>query len=267
MDKFDLVLQGPIYDCTAEYISNYCELEFIENIIVSTWRYESSKITNSFGPKVKLIFSEDVEHPGIGNVNRQLKSSLEGVKMASNTNVIKIRTDQFWFQESMYLMYEFYNKYKNTDIRRIDDAQKPYNKIFVSGYIPIWNFGCSDHIYWGHKSDMIDLFDIPCNLNTNTSYLRQIRAECYIALNYFAKFDIRIKNMLDNLHIYCYDSAPKWKEANEIWIELSSRIMKPFATKDLHMKWPKYNLMEDYHWDFVQKELLQWGHEKDPHYN
>ncbi len=269
MRKFDLVLQGPMYDYSGDVIKHYGQFEFIDNIIVSTWQADSLYGFTNFHPKAKWLFNEDVPYPGIGNINRQLKSSLEGVKRAKNDYVIKMRTDQFWYPESMYAMYEFFEQYKDADLKRLDDDKKPYNKIFIEGHLQAWNFASNDHMFWGHKSDLIDLFDIPPYMAEYIGqwgdYTKHLRAECYISLNYYAKFDERVKHMLENMAEYCYDGAPKWVEANNVWYELSSRVLKPFRMKDLHFKWPKNN-MEDYHWDFVHKEYLQWGHEHDPHY-
>jgi hypothetical protein len=268
MQKIDIVLQGPLYDYTPHLINHYGQFDFVENIIVSTWEGQSFDGFGTKHPKAKWVFSKDVDFPGIGNVNRQLKSSLQGVKAATNDYVVKARTDQFWYPETIISMYHFFNEYKEPDLKRKDDITKPYNKIFVSGHIQVWNFGTSDHIYWGSKSDLIDLFDIPPYLATyaNGDYSKHMRAECYIALNYYAKFDERVQKMLENMDLYCYDNAPKWKEANDVWYELSSKVMKPFKISDLHMMWPKHNFLHDYHWDHVQNNLQQWGHEKDPHY-
>ena len=269
MRKFDLVLQGPMYDYSGDVIKHYGQFDFIENIIVSTWEADSIYGFTKYDPKAKYLFNKDVPYPGIGNINRQLKSSLEGVKRASNDYVIKMRTDQLWYPESMYAMYEFFEEYKDTDLKRLDDDKKPYNKIFIEGHLQAWNFASNDHMFWGHKSDLIDLFDIPPYMAQYIGkwgdYTKHLRAECYISLNYYAKFDARVKHMLENMTEYCYDGAPKWTEANNVWYELSSRVLKPFKMKDLHFRWPKNN-MEDYHWDYVHKEYLQWGHEHDPHY-
>ena len=271
MRKFDLILQGPMYDYTGDVIKHYAQLDFIENIIVSTWENDKIYCFTSYHPKAKYIFNKDVVVPGICNVNRQLKSSLEGIKKAKNDYVIKARTDQFWELDTMNSMYEFFEKYKETDIYRLDDKTKPFNKIFVEGHVQIWNFGVNDRLFWGHKSDLIDLFDIQPYLAEYIGkwgdYTKHLRPEQYIALQYYAKFDKRIQNMLFNMESYCYDNAPKWEEANNVWYELSSKVFKPFNTRDLHMRWPKKNFMTDYHWDYVEKTHKQWGHEKDPHYD
>ena len=91
-----------------------------------------------------------------------------------------------------------------TDIKFLDNSG-PSGFIFVYGMTKRFPFHPRDHIFWGHTSDLLILFDIPYNnkmpdkvlsnnLPQNPDYelINYVRAESYIGMHYYAKFNEEI---------------------------------------------------------------------------
>jgi hypothetical protein len=146
----------------------------------------------------------------------------------------------------MQLMYDFYqnNKYQELFFY---DGTKPNNRICVAGMFPTFPFHPRDHIFWGNTRDLIDVFNIPYDLDSLSSdYTKYLRAETYICMWYYAKFDEEIMKYIQEPRKYLVDGAPNIAEALEKSNYLGAKIFKPFPKID--MTWPKYG-MEKYHYD------------------
>ena len=102
--KIDLVLQGPLHDYTPQIVDEYFKLPFVNNIIISCW---NTCANYTFNKNTIIIRNEDVEYPGVGNRNRQIKSTLNGIKHVTTDFTIKLRTDQFISYDSMIDIYKF----------------------------------------------------------------------------------------------------------------------------------------------------------------
>ena len=157
----DLVLQGDCNDYTLDVAEHYLQLEFVNNVIISCW--ENSNI-ESDNPRIIIIKNIDVDNPGLKNRNRQIKSSLEGLKKVKTEFSAKFRGDQKVSLDSMYKMYNFYNINKKREMTYHDDESKPINKICVLGIFPNFPFHPADEIFWGNTHDLIELYSCEyCN--------------------------------------------------------------------------------------------------------
>lgn len=252
MDKIDLVLQGSFNHYSYEIAKHYLNLSFVNNIIISCW--ENDNISNCDNDKIIFIQSEDINPPGIGNRNRQIKSSLAGIKSVSTEFCAKLRSDQKISLDSMYLMFNFYKKHKEREITFYDNYLKPNNRICVAGIFRPFPFHPRDHIFWGNTKDLIDVFDIPYdnNIDTNPNYSLYTRAEAYIASWYYAKFDNDIYNYINNPQKYLVDDCPNIKEALLKSEFLGAKVFKPFPR--INFEWPKHGLHK-YHYDYTEKIL------------
>lgn len=233
----DIVLQGPVNGYTWEIVNDYLGLEFVDGIVISTW--EGQEIP-SLPDRVVVALSEDVENPGTGNVNRQMVSSLNGMKRVESEFSVKLRSDQRISLGSFRMMKSFYDEWKESEFSGAK------NRICVASNFRRFPFHPCDHLYWGNTQDLIDVFSAPHNPTQPTSnpdYSVCIRPETYIASNYCARLDDRVKTFVESPQEYLSDGAPKRKEAMAVSDEITEKIFKPFPR--LHFLWPKH-----YHGDY-----------------
>lgn len=235
-ESIDLVIQGGASAYTQEICRHYSKLKWVNNIIISCWRDD---------PEVKLINvlhsiyrSLPLSNNGIGNRNAQIVTSHRGLCGVVTDFAAKLRSDQKISLDSMNLMYE--RMFENQD------------KISVMGMYRPFPFHPRDHSFWGRTSELVNLFDIPADNtkhhipNPHDSwpnpgfYAANTRAECYIASNYLAKKDKRVKRMVEWPKEYLYDFAPRWEEAKELSNELMPKYFTPFPR--IEMEWPKHGL-------------------------
>lgn len=260
--KIDLILQGPVYPYTKGIIESYLDHPLTENVILSCWTTcKDPGISNS---RLKIIRCEDPEHPGIGNINRQLVTSLAGIEYSQNEYCAKMRTDQLIRPESLTMMHSFFNKFKEEKIP-YTSAKGPLAPIFVIGMYTRFAFHPRDHVFWGMKQDLLDLFRIPkCSFpdkvpgfvkHSENYWRRVIRPESYIGMHYYSNFDSRIKTFIQDPGSYIVDEGSKHQEAMEVYNELRDKVFKVFPK--ISMAWPKYNLQE-YHYHVGQSLSEYW---------
>ena len=165
-DDTAIVIQGPIEytnNFTAETLKLYRSIYPNAPIILSTW---TDGATNSFRRVCKensvvLLESEPPKFPKPGNMNLQLKSSLEGVRyVKENTSakfVLKTRTDQ----RINYL--NFLVHFKNLLKTFPPKGDKLRERIIFLGSALTKNFPFHPHDFlsFGHVEDIFKLYDIP----------------------------------------------------------------------------------------------------------
>ena len=254
----DIVIQGPVYNYTLEFAEHYLQLEFVNNVIISCWKSDNIETNN---PRIIVVKSDDVDNPGDVNRNRQIKSSLEGLKHVKTEFSARFRSDQKISLESMKMMYTFYEKNKERELTFYDDTSKPKNKICVAGIFRPYPFHPRDHMFWGNTEDLLDVFNIPYS-NTqpgDCNYNKITRAEAYIASHYYAKFDPIINTFINNDKIYLVDNAPKIAEAFDISNKIITKVFQPFPK--IEFEWPRQNLKQ-YYYDYTEKYYGEyWGHQ------
>lgn len=157
--KIDIVLQGPYNDYVDEVALYYLSLSFVNNIIISHHTTDTKE--RLIHDQIKYITTDKIKPIGSGNENLQIVSSLAGIKAATTTFVVKMRNDQKYTLDSMKTMYDFYNQNSNKEVSFLADSSKPYNRICVAGNFSHLPFHPRDHIFWGNKNDLIDLFSLP----------------------------------------------------------------------------------------------------------
>ncbi len=257
MEKIDIVLQGAYSDYVLETAQHYKKLEFVNNIIISCW--EDSEFPTE-DPSIKVVCSVVPEDVGTENRNLQIISSLNGIKNCSSEFVVKMRNDQRYTLEAMEVMYNFYIDNRNREITWWNYDSKPYYKIAVAGIFPGLLFHPRDHIFWGHKQDLLDLFNIPLDrfhledhiTFTNPGlgpiryqyswyYSYYVRAETYLGMHYLSNFYPDIKHMIMKKDQYLFDNAPNWDEAKQISDVYTSKVFLPFPKEGVDLEWPKNN--------------------------
>jgi len=239
MSDMDLVIQGPYTDYTDQIIHSYLNLPFVKNIIVSCWEEDPVREDTS---RVKYVRSPNYEGwPGAANVNLQLTTCLAGVQASDAPFVGKMRSDQLFNEDGLINMHEFF----------INNRWREKNRIFVTGNVWELLFHPKDWVYWGRREDLINLFDIPPEVNPlaqvmgvnsgNYGNYRHVmmRPETYIGVHYCSRFDDRIKKMIDQPQEYLYDSCSKWNESHKVSMEVTPKAFKCFQRKGIHFSWPR----------------------------
>lgn len=236
--KMDIVLQGQYIPDTAEIINEYLSLPFVNRIIVSHWRDDS--ITERVGDsRVIYVANDKPQYPGTDNRNLQIISSRNGLALTDTVFVAKMRSDQKYDSSSMLKMYDY-----------MMDNHKPH-QLFVAGMYNNLLFHPRDHIFWGKREDLIDLFNCPLEINGLADRVRIskqdmykyypffTRSETYLGAHYIAQYYEGIKLFLIKPELYLYDAAPNWFEAKAVSDELTNKFFVPFPRTGIDLKWNK----------------------------
>ena len=271
VEKIDIILQGPYTDFTDEIVSHYLDLYFVNKIIISCWEgtvpstngiHVDNKNQAYCHERVECIRSIDnLDYSGVLNINYQLVTSLNGIKHSKNDLCAKFRTDQKYTHESMTNMYEFFIENIHTskpEINFLNQDKTAKGKIFIAGNFNTYLFHPRDWLYWGYREDLINIFDIPFQVNeyckqlkvnkqkceSNGDYYFKLftRPETYIGAYYCSRFDQRIVEMVNNPSEYLYDAAPNIKYAHDISNEIVPKLFKSFSRTGINMIWPKNNI-------------------------
>ena len=201
-----IVVQGPIY----EEVTKIC-LKTIRNympnskIILSTW--EGSNVEGLDFDEV--IFNKDPGPSGSDNSNRQILSTINGLKQVKTKYAMKFRTN-FALTGTRFLnYYGLFNKKKKND-----KTNFLKEKIFVFHTFSE-RFAVCDLISYGLTEDMISYWDIPLADESNWNYMYNVAppideneykirgenknrfyGEMYIFKTFVEKYLPEVKNML-----------------------------------------------------------------------
>ena len=243
--KMDIILQGGWDESTGDIIDSYLKLNFVNNIIVSTWKNENidfdfGKYSVAVKDRIKFRMSEKPETPGTDNRNLQILSSQMGVEWVDTEYCAKMRTDQKYTDESMHKMYEYM-----CNNREFDD------QIFVAGIYPNLLFHPRDHIFWGRTCDLKELFNVPLEYNGLADKIKVtkenlykyypffVRSETYLGARYCSKFDETINVMILEPEKYLHDNCGGWKQAHDISQNVTCRAFKAFPREGIDFQWKK----------------------------
>jgi hypothetical protein len=239
--KIDLVIQGGTNSYTEEIVAHYQKLPWVHRIIVSTWNKSYLPVSAD-----EVIVSLPLSNNGIGNRNAQITTSYAGLREVTTDFAAKLRSDQKISLDSMNVLYE--RMLTNQD------------KILTLGSYKPFPFHPRDHSFWGRTKNLIDLFDIPHDHDSHEVsnphdtwpypgfYAHHTRAECYIASQYLAKKDHRVKRIVEAPVQYLHDFAPCWEYSKEVSDELMPKYFLPAPKIDF--EWPKHG-MSAYNYDWA----------------
>lgn len=257
LGKIDLILAGHYDESTNEIIDEYLKLPFVNDIIVSTWKYEDRKFDRSrysvaVGNRVKFVVSEKPS-PGTDNRNYQIVTSQNGLKEVTTKYSARMRTDQKYTYDSMVKMYEYMSENKEMD-----------GSIFVAGIYPDLQFHPRDHVFWGLTEDLVKLFDIPLELNGFSDkmnipkselwkyYDYFERTETYIGSRYCMRFCRDVVKYIMEPENYLFDNSPKWKDAHNVSNELTTKVFKSFPRNGIDLEWSRKGLKNYPYYDQKQ---------------
>ena len=265
-EKIDIVLQGKYNDNVLLISEYYLELDFVNNIIVSCW--EDDNVPSINNRNITVIKNKQPNNPGTGQRNLQIVSSLNGIKKTTTKYIVKIRNDQRYTHDSFIKMYDFYEKNKVKKASFYYDDKKPYNRICVSGNFSEFSFHPRDHLFWGHKEDLIDLFSLPLEYGKLTDKVKFIqpedyslyydyfiRTETYIGAHYISNFNRMTNYYLLSPEKYLYDNSEMYHESKKLSDELTPKIFKSFPRTGIDLEWYKYG-WKTYPYD-IQRERFK----------
>jgi hypothetical protein len=250
-NEIDIVLQGKYSNYVLETAEHYLKLDFVNKVIISCW--VDDMLPTPKNERIVFIQNNYPSVNGTGNRNLQIVSSHGGLKHVTTDFAIKMRNDQRYDLDSMNKMYTFFHNNKERVTTFEGDKTKPKNRILVAGMFEGFPFHPRDHVFWGHKEDLIDIFDMPLEplgIEDKVKMKREdywkyydcyIRTESYIGSHYASKFDERIKKWLLKPDQYLYDNAPNHSEALVLSENLSKKIFKSFPKEGIDLEWDKYN--------------------------
>lgn len=165
MHNLSVLFQGPLDKENIRNINKTKNNLGDVNIVVSTW--ENSNIQGLYCDEI--IFNQDPGSQGfyhsnskiMNNANRQIRSTINGLKKIKTKFVVKMRTDMF-----------FYNKKILRNIEKIKKIEKFENRLFQNKVVSLSNvsknpnrpsrmlFHLTDFFMFGLTSDLIEYFDI-----------------------------------------------------------------------------------------------------------
>ena len=180
--EISIIIQGPIHEIFIEEIITQTRKIFQNSeIIVSTWTGSNKDLIPT---DVILVQNTDPggaqisDHPVVyDSANRQIISTLAGVKKASRKYSIKMRSDILFEHNDWLKMFNRYQKYDQ-------------NFKFLRSRVLIGSFFCvnankiplpyhiSDWFFFGLTDDLIDIFDIPLLTEESANWFKgKIRNE------------------------------------------------------------------------------------------
>lgn len=219
-----IVVQGAVNsEITAQALNSLRRVFPNGEIILSTW--EGSDISNlTFD---KLILSEDLgsyvadEIAGVpNNVNRQLVSTIAGIKYATKKYILKTRTDIFLNSDSFLSCFEKYDKIKS-----------PYfqNRLLICNYytrnprvFPVC-FHPSDWLVFGRADDVRKYFEnIPLMSAEDGEWFKTHEKTSAVFTNYLCRYNpeqhifINFLRGFGSVECGCYyDCTPELIEQTE----------------------------------------------------
>jgi len=249
----DVILQGPISKNningtevdTLDIANEYSKFWFVNRVIVSTWTDEIIPEKHRENKKISIIQSEKLT-PHKTNMNLQLKSTKEALKLCDSKFSIKMRSDQLVYQHSFSMMKAFVDFYVDKiSIKKIDGTS-PLGYLFVNGIDADNPYLVQDHIFWGYTEDVKSLLsscdyldqelDLPPNEDMSF-YDDKLNTPSWFGLNYMRQFDSRVQQHFENQQEYLYPISPSRDVAVSVHTELVDQIFKPFPKID--MLWVK----------------------------
>jgi hypothetical protein len=273
--KFDILMQGRFHEYTFDFAYDYAELDYVNKVVISTWRnHNDPYVWLESHPKIEYVFSEDVDYAA-DNRNRQIYSTLAGLKKCTSEFTLKTRTDQFIYLKCIDELRDFYDKHKEPVMHYHDNPSMPHNRMCVAGMYKTYPYCPRDHYMMGNTKDLIEFFDIPLDYQFQFTPERQIdfnqhgrvmledfewntRCEIYMGAWYCAKFDKRVYNHLWNYKKYLTDLAPDLNESIDLSKEIVTKIMKPFPRNGVDFMWPSHG-RKNYYYDFQAENGQFWA--------
>ena len=250
----DIIMQGGMWPGTIDTAENYIKHDFVENVIISTWTSEF-KPNNERTEGIHIVYQKIPENPGQGNINLQILSSREGLRLSELSDTMiaaKTRTDQHISDDSLIQMNEIFSRHDHGSVKRFfDGSVYPLSHIFVLGLQTKFPFQTQDHIFWGFRRDLIQLFNCPLNQEPVTGqygkpewgnhaqrdvgldFTKHLRMPIWLTGHYYARGYSVIYKMLENYKDYLCDGAKHQSASMDVYNAMIPYFFKPFPRVDI----------------------------------
>ena len=171
-----VVIQGPVNSYKGRFQEENVTKRCIESIrhhlpgaivILSTWEGQDCDGLNpdflllNKDPGANVVAYDEKGNAIYLNYNRQILSTLAGLKYVKTPYVVKIRSDNFLINNNFVFEYEKYKK-RNSDDCIFDERviiSTSYFRLYADGHEVIMH--PSDFFYYGLTIDVIKIWDIP----------------------------------------------------------------------------------------------------------
>lgn len=201
--KIAIVIQGPIVydqDFTLETIKLYKKYFPKATIILSTWNYERVEYIQKIKEQdIEVLSNEPPQQKGSSNVNYQIVSSRNGIKLAKEKSVdyvLKTRTDQRIYNPNAL---EYFVNLTNNFVLTGDYKQ---NKRIIGCSLNTFKYrpyGLSDMNLFGQIDDLLTFWNV--DLDDNGKMVGQMPtalSEVYFVVEYLKKIGRGITNGLQD---------------------------------------------------------------------
>jgi hypothetical protein len=239
--KIGIVIQGKInnfkytFDTIKFYLENFSNVA----IILSTWKDLSIEQINLI-KNLKVYIIENIEPINKknwlgGNLNAQIISTKEGIKLAKNIGcdyVLKTRVDQRIYSNNIF--HHLINLLEVFPVKNIYKVFLKQRIITINFDAPLFEcYRISDMLQFGQSSDLLNFWDVDLFVENDLKNISLIKknifTHSYLTMKFLKKNNINCKwSMLDSFRILS---------------ELFCIVDKEFF--DLH--WNKYDCRE-YRW-------------------
>ncbi len=157
-----VVVQGAInYEYTRRVLKSIRKYLPHAEIILSTWKnsdvvgLDYDILVENTDPGAPILFRGTKQYH---NLNRQIVSTLNGIKRATRKYVLKTRTD-IEFTSANFLKY--FDRFK----KRSEDCKILKKRVLICNYYArlakVFPFHISDWVFFGLKEDVQNIWDIP----------------------------------------------------------------------------------------------------------
>lgn len=239
-------------------------------IILSTWENEKINLDFDVLDVEEIIFNKD---PGFktrgeninNNVNRQIVSTVNGLKKAKTTYALKFRTDFYFINNSFLNYFDLLKKY-NYDYKIVNKrilvcmqgTQKTTTKRYSYAY------HVSDFCAFGLTEDLINLYDVPLVTNEEFDYflhnenkptwrINKYSPEQHIVINFLKKNNKNIE-----CDYYCHVNENIKSESDNYLIN----NFYPICLSKYGIKPMKYYLATSYRIDLLQDFYTEYEWQK-----
>ena len=244
----DIIIQGALYgDFTIRTAHEYAKIPEVKNVIISTWEGENISADMVRSDKISFLKTEPFSNGGPGNMNFQIISSRKGIAQCNSDLILKTRTDQHLYQDSLYKWLKYFDKQsQNPNTLRYTDGEKQRSKVFLIGNNKRFPFHPQDHFFLGYKQDVERVFDVPLWQDPSWTwrdapidFRKHLRPNIYLGINYYMKFFPEVKRFFDDKEMYLLDESEKYQEAMQFYTPIRDTIFSPLPRID--MWWAKQN--------------------------
>jgi hypothetical protein len=243
----DIIIQGALYgEFTLKTAKEYAKIPEVNKVIISTWEDQPIEENMIQNDKIILLKNKLIENGGPGNMNYQIVSSREGISNCHDGLILKTRTDQHLYTESLYKWLDYFRNQQFQNTLRYTDGEKQRSKVYLIGNNKRFPFHPQDHFFLGYKQDVERVFDLQLWEKPSwtwkdapINFSERLRPNIYLGINYYMKFFPEIEKFFKEPELYLLDGSQKYEETMKFYSPIMNSIFSPLPRID--MWWAKQN--------------------------